>query len=208
MPEIRDSTGIVRRPPRLLGGDIPIRGIAGDQQAALVGQACLSPGMVKATFGTGAFMLLHTWHASAGPAPATGMLTTVALATAAGSALTRSRVRYFQPARACSGCATALASSNTPPRPAMASPLGSRPGAGQVYLVPAFTGLGAPHWNSHARATLSGMSRGTTQARAGPGRAGIRRLPDPRVARRHAGATPASTARRRGARWCFASTAG
>ncbi len=157
MPEIRDSTGIFGT-TSLLGGDIPIRGIAGDQQAALVGQACFSPGMVKATFGTGAFVLLHT-----GDEPVLsshGMLTTVALqrggrrtyaiegsifSAGTGVQWLRDGLGLIRHATEMDGLA------------AQADP------AQQVYLVPAFTGLGAPHWNSHARATLSGMSRGTTK---------------------------------------------
>ncbi len=157
MPEIRDSTGIFGT-TTLLGGDIPIRGIAGDQQAALVGQACLSPGMVKATFGTGAFVLLHT-----GDTPilsSHGMLTTVALqrggvrsyaiegsifSAGTGVQWLRDGLGLIRHATEMDGLA------------AQADP------AQHVYLVPAFTGLGAPHWNSHARATLSGMSRGTTR---------------------------------------------
>ena len=157
MPEIRDSTGIFGT-TSLLGGDIPIRGVAGDQQAALVGQACFSPGMVKATFGTGAFVLLHT-----GDEPilsSHGMLTTIALqrggrrsyaiegsifSAGTGVQWLRDGLGLIRHATEMDGLA------------ARADP------AQQVYLVPAFTGLGAPHWNSHARATLSGMSRGTTR---------------------------------------------
>ena len=104
MPEIRDSAGRFGS-TSLFGGDISIRGIAGDQQAALVGQACLSHGMVKATFGTGAFVLLHTGtdadplqprHAHHHRAPARRP-----------SAPTRSRAPSSRPAPACSGCGMA-----------------------------------------------------------------------------------------------------
>ncbi len=157
MPEIRDSTGVFGT-TTLLGREIPVRGIAGDQQAALVGQACLSPGMVKATYGTGAFVLLHT-----GDKPmlsSHGMLTTIALqrggvrsyaiegsifSAGTGVQWLRDGLGLIQHASEMDGLA------------AEADP------AQHVYLVPAFTGLGAPHWNSHARATLSGMTRGTTR---------------------------------------------
>ncbi|MGI4797279.1 MAG: glycerol kinase GlpK [Janthinobacterium lividum] len=157
MPEIRDSTGIFGT-TSLFGGNIPIRGIAGDQQAALVGQACFSPGMVKATFGTGAFVLLHT-----GDEPilsSHGMLTTVALQRGGrrtyaieGSIFSAGTgVQWLRDGLGLIHHATEMDGLASRADPAQ-----------QVYLVPAFTGLGAPHWNSHARATLSGMSRGTTK---------------------------------------------
>ena len=157
MPEIRDSAGRFGS-TSLFGGDIPIRGIAGDQQAALVGQACVSPGMVKATFGTGAFVLLHT-----GTTPVLsshGMLTTIALQRAGqrtyaieGSIFSAGTgVQWLR-----DGLGMIRHASEMDGLAAKADP------AQHVYLVPAFTGLGAPHWNSHARATLSGMSRGTTR---------------------------------------------
>ena len=158
MPEIRDSAGLFGA-TTLLGGEIPIRGIAGDQQAALVGQACLTPGMVKATYGTGAFVLLHI-----GDRPALsshGMLTTIALQrdgtrtyAIEGSIFSAGTgVQWLR-----DGLGLIRHASEMDALAAQADP------AQHVYLVPAFTGLGAPHWNSHARATLSGMSRGTTRA--------------------------------------------
>jgi glycerol kinase len=158
MPEIRDSAGVFGT-TALLGGDIPVRGIAGDQQAALVGQACLSPGMVKATYGTGAFVLLHV---GARPLLSShGMLTTIALQRAGvrtyaieGSIFSAgTSVQWLRDGLGLIGHASemdSLAAQADPAQP--------------VYLVPAFTGLGAPHWSSHARATLSGMTRGTTRA--------------------------------------------
>ncbi len=158
LPEIRDSAGTFGT-TALLGGTTPIRGMAGDQQAALVGQACLSPGMVKATFGTGAFVLLHT---GARAVPSThGMLTTIALqlegrrtyaiegsifSAGTGVQWLRDGLGLIRHASEMDGLAV------------------SADAAQDVYLVPAFTGLGAPHWNSHARATLVGMTRGTTRA--------------------------------------------
>ena len=157
MPEIRDSAGSFGD-TTLLGGTIPIRGIAGDQQAALVGQACLSPGMVKATFGTGAFVLLHT---GAEPVLSShGMLTTIALQRAGqrtyaieGSIFSAGTgVQWLRDGLGLIAHATEMDGLAAQADPAQ-----------QVYLVPAFTGLGAPHWNSHARATLTGMTRGTTK---------------------------------------------
>jgi len=157
MPQIRDSAGVFGR-TALLGGSIPISGIAGDQQAALVGQACLSPGMVKATYGTGAFVLLHV-----GDQPVLsshGMLTTIALQRAGrrtyaieGSIFSAGTgVQWLR-----DGLGLIRHASDMDSLAAQADP------AQHVYLVPAFTGLGAPYWNSHARATLTGMTRGTTK---------------------------------------------
>ena len=157
MPEIRDSAGHFGT-TTLLGGEIAIRGVAGDQQAALVGQACLSPGMVKATYGTGAFVLLHV-----GDRPVLsshGMLTTIALQRAGvrtyaieGSIFSAGTgVQWLR-----DGLGLISEAAEMDGLAAQADP------AQHVYLVPAFTGLGAPHWNSHARATLTGMTRGTTR---------------------------------------------
>jgi glycerol kinase len=157
MPEIRDSAGVFGT-TTVLGGTVPIRGIAGDQQAALIGQACLSPGMVKATYGTGAFVLLHV-----GDQPVLsshGMLTTIAMQ--------RDGVRSYAIEGSIFSAGTGVQwlrdglglirdATEMDDLAARADP------AQPVYLVPAFTGLGAPHWNSHARATLTGMSRGTTR---------------------------------------------
>ncbi len=158
LPEVRDSAGGFGS-TTLLGGDIPILGIAGDQQAAMVGQACAAPGMVKATYGTGGFLLLHT-----GDRPVASrhrLLSTVALQLAgrrsyalegaifvAGAAVQwlRDGLHLFTDA-ADSG---ALA--------AQADPTQS------VTLVPAFTGLGAPHWDAAARGALFGLTRATGPA--------------------------------------------
>ena len=157
LPEIRDSAGAFGT-TRLFGGALPIRGIAGDQQAALVGQGCLSPGMVKATYGTGAFVLLHT-----GREPVRSshrMLTTIAWQCQGareyaleGSIFSAGTgVQWLRDGLGLVGHAA-----ETGELAAAADP------AQDVYLVPAFTGLGAPHWDSHARACLSGISRGTTR---------------------------------------------
>ncbi len=157
LPEIRDSAGAFGT-TRLLGGAIPVRGIAGDQQAALIGQGCLSPGMVKATYGTGAFVLLNV-----GREPVRSshrMLTTIAWQ--------RRGVRDYALEGSIFSAGTGVQwlrdglglvghAAETGDLASQADP------AQNVYLVPAFTGLGAPHWDSHARATISGISRGTTR---------------------------------------------
>ena len=141
-----------------LGRALPIRGIAGDQQGALIGQACFEPGMVKATFGTGAFVLLNV-----GPEPVASshnLLSTVAYQfrgrrtyAVEGSIFSAgATVQWLRDGLGIIGSAAesgALAAEADPAQP--------------VYLVPAFAGLGAPHWNSDARAILTGVTRGTTR---------------------------------------------
>ena len=158
LPEIRDSAGAFgETDAALLGAAIPVRGIAGDQQAALVGQACFSRGMVKATYGTGAFILLNI-----GAEPrqsANGMVTTIAYQRRGqrsyaleGSIFTAgAAVQWLR-----DGMGLVANAAETGVLAAQADP------AQRVYVVPAFTGLGAPHWNSRARATISGITRGTT----------------------------------------------
>ncbi len=157
LPEVRDNAGHFGM-TALLGGDIPVLGMAGDQQAALIGQACLSPGMVKATYGTGAFVLLNT-----GASPVRSrhrMLTTIAWqrhgirAYALEGAIfsAGAGVQWLRDGLGLIGHAA-----ETGTLAAQADP------AQDVYLVPAFTGLAAPHWNSQARAMISGISRGTSR---------------------------------------------
>jgi glycerol kinase len=143
----------------VLGGhELPLGGIAGDQQAALFGQACFSPGMAKNTYGTGCFVLMNTGLAP--QASANRLLTTVAWqleerhyalegAVFVGGAVVqwlRDGLGFIEK----SAEVEALASSVTD--------------SGGVYLVPAFTGLGSPHWDAYARGTMVGLSRGTTKA--------------------------------------------
>ena len=157
LPEIRDSAGAFGM-THLLGGVIPVRGIAGDQQAALIGQGCLSPGMVKATYGTGAFVLLHV-----GREPVRSshrMLATIAWQ--------RRGVREYALEGSIFSAGTGVRwlrdGLGLVDHAAETGELASQSDPAQdVYLVPAFTGLGAPHWDSHARATVSGISRGTTR---------------------------------------------
>ena len=143
----------------LLGGAIPIGGVAGDQQSALFGQACFSAGMAKNTYGTGCFMLMHTGERF--QQSANGLLTTSAAQTGAqasyaieGSVFVGGAVvqwlRDGLHAIRGSGEVQALAA--------------SVPDTGGVMLVPAFTGLGAPYWQPDARGTITGLTRGTTMA--------------------------------------------
>jgi glycerol kinase len=158
LPEVCDSSGVFGETrPDMLGGPVLIRGIAGDQQAALVGQACFRPGMVKATYGTGCFALLTV---GAEPIRSShALLTTIAFQWkgqrsyalegsifAAGAA-----VQWLR-----DGLGVVQTAAETG-RLAAESDL-SQP----VYMVPAFTGLGAPHWDSQARGLLTGITRGTT----------------------------------------------
>jgi glycerol kinase len=159
MPEIRDCAGdFGSTRPDLLGGAIAIRGVAGDQQAALIGQACFAPGTVKATYGTGGFVLLNI-----GPEAKRSqhrLLTTIAWQR-------RGERTYALEGSIFSAGASVqwlrdglglVENSAETGRLAEASDA-----AQPVYLVPAFTGLGAPYWNSHARALVTGISRGTTK---------------------------------------------
>jgi glycerol kinase len=158
LPEVVPSSGECARVAGALEG-VPIAGIAGDQQAALFGQMCTTPGMVKCTFGTGAFMLMNM--GSRAPQSQHQLLTTIAWSlngkveyALEGSMLMAGAVVQWlrdelQIIRA-SADVEALAS--------------SVPDAGGVVLVPAFSGLGAPHWDQHARGALLGMTRGTSKA--------------------------------------------
>jgi glycerol kinase len=160
LPEVRDSAGNYgNTDPALFGAAIPIRGVAGDQQAATIGQACFKPGMMKSTYGTGCFALLNT-----GTTPVVSknrLLTTVAYQLngqrtyalegsifIAGAAVQwlRDGLKIIQSA-AQSGDLAATADPEQ-----------------NVVLVPAFVGLGAPYWNPHARGALFGMTRNTGPA--------------------------------------------
>ncbi len=162
LPEVRDSAGAFGRtsPDDFLGIDAPITGIAGDQQAALFGQGCWDPGMSKNTYGTGSFLLLNT-----GAEPATsqnGLLTSVGwrldgvdtyvlegaiFVTGAAVQWLRDGIGVIDDAGETGELAAQIPDGNE-----------------GVYLVPAFVGLGAPHWDPYARASIQGMTRGTTRA--------------------------------------------
>jgi len=154
LPEIRatgDDFGTTV--PELFGDAIPISGIAGDQQAALIGQACFRPGMVKSTYGTGAFALLHT-----GAAPAVSrhrLLTTVAYRLGGETAYALEG-SIFVAGAAVQWMRDRLGAIETAPQ---SEALAARADPRQrVYLVPAFAGLGAPYWSSPARGMLCGLT--------------------------------------------------
>ena len=158
LPEVRSSSEVYGE-TALFGGTIPIAGIAGDQQAALFGQACTEPGMVKNTYGTGCFMLMNT-----GTKPIVSkhnLLTTVAwrigkrteYALEGSIFIAGAVVQWLRDGLGIiksSSEVESLASQVTDPQ--------------GVYLVPAFAGLGAPHWDQYARGLLAGVTRGTTAA--------------------------------------------
>ncbi len=161
LPELVPSSGVVGTtdPDAFLGFSLPISGIAGDQQAALFGQACYSPGTSKCTYGTGSFVLTNT-----GPTPVrsgAGLLTTVAwdigdglvyalegaiFVTGAAVQWLRDGLGLIDSANEIEGLARTV------------------PDSGDVVFVPALTGMGAPHWDPHARGAILGITRGTTRA--------------------------------------------
>ncbi len=160
LPEIRSCSevyGCVDTIPELSG--IPVAAMAGDQQAALFGQACFEPGMVKNTYGTGCFMLMNTGEK---PIPSeNNLLTTVAWRIGnhteyalegsifIGGAVVqwlRDELKLVQDAKELNKLAASVDD------------------AGGTYIVPAFTGLGAPHWDPYARGTIIGLTRGTNRA--------------------------------------------
>ncbi|MGI8603038.1 MAG: glycerol kinase GlpK [Verrucomicrobiales bacterium] len=158
LPHVRSSSEVYGE-SHLLGAPIPIAGIAGDQQAALFGQVCTRPGMVKNTYGTGCFMLMHT---GARPiASRNGLLTTVAwrigrkteYALEGSIFIAGAVVQWLR-----DGLGVISSSSEVE---ALAAQV---PDNGGLYLVPAFAGLGAPHWDPYARGLLIGLTRGSNKA--------------------------------------------
>ena len=158
LPEVRDCAAEFGK-TTLLGAAIPVLGIAGDQQAATVGQACFEPGMVKSTYGTGCFALLNT-----GATPiASGhrLLTTIAYqlrgqrtyALEGAIFVAGAAVQWLRDGLGIIGDAAesgVLAAQSDP--------------AGRLYLVPAFVGLGVPHWDAEARGTIHGLTRASGRA--------------------------------------------
>jgi glycerol kinase len=158
LPEVRSSSEVYGV-TTLLGPPIPIAGIAGDQQAALFGQACTKPGMAKNTYGTGCFMLMNTGTKRI--ASKNNLLTTIAWRIGgrteyalegsifiAGAVVQwlRDGLEFFRSAAEVEALAAGVSDT------------------GGVYLVPAFAGLGAPHWDQYARGTIVGLTRGSTKA--------------------------------------------
>lgn len=143
----------------LFGHALPILSAAGDQQSALVGQGCLSPGMAKITYGTGAFLVANSGAEK--PDSKNRLLGTVGYETAEGGAMALEG-SIFNAGTVVKWLRDDLGLiSDAAESEAMA---GALPGNGGVYIVPAFTGLGAPHWNADARGTISGITRATTAA--------------------------------------------
>ena len=139
---------------------IPISGVAGDQQAALFGQACFTPGMAKNTYGTGSFVLLNVGDTC--PPPADGMLTTVAWTLADGTIAYALEGAIFVTGAAVQWLRDGLGIIASA---AEVGPLAfSVADNGGVYLVPAYAGLGSPWWDPYARGTIVGITRGTTKA--------------------------------------------
>ncbi len=160
LPEVCDSSGVcAESAAEVLGAAVPIAGIAGDQQAALFGQACTRRGMAKVTYGTGCFLLLHTGDEPAAAPP--GLVSTVALqrdgrrtyALEGSVFVGGAAVQWLRDGLgvvAGGAEASALAA--------------SVPASDGVVFVPALAGLGAPYWDPHARGAIFGITRGTTAA--------------------------------------------
>ncbi|MBO6164231.1 MAG: glycerol kinase GlpK [Lachnospiraceae bacterium] len=155
LPEVKPSSCIYGyTEPEIMGGAIPIAGAAGDQQAALFGQCCFEPGQVKNTYGTGCFLLMNTGH-EAIPSHH-GLVTTIAAGTG--------EVEYALEGSVFVGGASIQwlrdglrMIQNAPQSEKYAEAVSDTEG---VYVVPAFTGLGAPWWNPYARGTIVGVTRG------------------------------------------------
>jgi glycerol kinase len=158
LPEPRPSSGVFGTTAEF-GSEVPVAGVAGDQQAALFGQACHRPGMAKNTYGTGSFVLLNT-GTEPPPAPE-GLLATVAAGTGeevpyaleASIFVTGAAVQWLR-----DGLGIIEEAGETE---ALAASLDSNDG---VYFVPALTGLGSPHWDPYARGTIVGLTRGSGRA--------------------------------------------
>jgi len=161
LPEVRTSIGELGTtdPEAFFGARVPVAGVAGDQQAALVGQACFQPGDAKNTYGTGSFLLLNTGEKPA--AGGSGLLTTIAYSDA-------HAVRYaLEGSIFVTGAAIQWLRDGLGiiARSDEAGPLAaSVPDTGGVYFVPALVGLGAPWWDPYARGLIGGLTRGTTRA--------------------------------------------
>ena len=158
MPEVTNSSGLLTE-TSALGGTIPVAGVAGDQQAALFGQCCHRSGMAKCTYGTGCFLLMHTGNK---PMPSKNRLLTTVSWQIGGKMEYALEGSVFTAGAVVQWLRDQLGLIKSAPE---IERLAKRvPDNGGVRFVPAFTGLGAPHWNPNARATISGLSRGTSDA--------------------------------------------
>jgi glycerol kinase len=160
LPDVRSSAGVFGSAlGEALGVEVPVAGVAGDQQSALFGQGCWSPGLAKNTYGTGAFLLLHTGDARV--SSNSGLLTTMACDPEGGPSyalegsifIAGAAVQWLR-----DGLQILQSASESEE---MARTLSTNDG---VYFVPAFVGLGAPHWDPEARGAIVGLTRGTTRA--------------------------------------------
>jgi glycerol kinase len=161
LPEAAPSAGVLGKtdPDSFLGASVPLAGMAGDQQAALFGQACVEPGLGKSTYGTGSFVLQNA--GAHHPPVREGLLTTIAwgieervdYALEASVFVTGAAVQWLR-----DGLGIIREAAETE---ALAASLDSNDG---VYFVPALTGLGSPHWDPYARGTIVGLTRGTGRA--------------------------------------------
>lgn len=162
LPAVVPSSGEAARCrlPEFGGREVPVLGLAGDQQAALFGQGCFAPGQVKNTYGTGCFLLAHT-----GGVPVVskhGLVTTLTAQTRLGAPSYALEGSVFMGGAVMQWLRDGL---QLLARSSDAGPIAaSVPDTGGVYLVPAFAGLGAPHWDMYARGALVGMTRGTGRA--------------------------------------------
>lgn len=162
LPQVHDSSGEFGRtdPEAFLGMEVPITGVAGDQQAALFGQGCWEPGMSKNTYGTGSFLLLNT--GANAPESQHGLLTSIGWRVDGRTTyilegaifVTGAAVQWLR-----DGLGIVDEAADTQ---ALAAEV--PPGNEGVYLVPAFVGLGAPHWDPYARGTIVGLTRGSGRA--------------------------------------------
>jgi glycerol kinase len=160
LPDVRSSSEVYGHTQNILTAkEIPVSGIAGDQQSALFGQMCTQPGMVKNTYGTGCFMLMNTGTKPV--ASKNNLLTTIAWKV-------NGEVQYALEGSVFIGGAVVQwlrdglkIIQNSGDIEALASKVEDN---GGVYFVPAFTGLGAPYWNQHARGIIAGITRGSTDA--------------------------------------------
>ncbi|GHV76445.1 glycerol kinase [Spirochaetia bacterium] len=158
LPKVQPSSGEFGK-TKIDGVDVPVAGVAGDQQAALFGQCCFEPGMVKNTYGTGAFILMNTGEKAV--ESKNGLLTTIAWGL-------NGKVNYalegsvFVAGSAIQWLRDGLKIVDSAPMTEYYC--NSVPDTDGVYLVPAFVGLGAPYWDQYARGTVVGLTRGTSKA--------------------------------------------
>lgn len=160
LPQVRSSLTIFGRTKKeLLGAEVPVAGVLGDQQAALFGQACLAEGEAKITWGTGAFLLMNTGETPIPPPE--GILSTVAY-TVDGRAFYALEGSVFVAGAAVQWLRDGLGIiKDAGETEELARSLSDNEG---VYFVPALVGLGAPHWDPYARGTIVGLTRGATKA--------------------------------------------